>query len=81
MSHVNLGPSERVPKTGTYRCQFCGSGGIADFLAQGLDDTALPGVAALRARGQQSTVRSFTAGDSFSQCPNCGPATGWTLIG
>jgi hypothetical protein len=30
--------------------------------------------------GGQSTVKFFQEGRTFPQCPNCGAATGWTLV-
>ncbi len=78
---ANLSPGSVVPKTGKYKCEVCGEGGIAELMAKGLaggglglDTSRLQGV------GRQSTTKFFGAGKTFPQCPTCGPATGWTLV-
>ncbi|MCI0490938.1 MAG: hypothetical protein L0229_30470 [Blastocatellia bacterium] len=78
---ANLAPGSIVPKTGKYKCEFCGEGGMADFFAKALKGSDLGlNVGGLEGVGRQGTVRFFDAGKKFSQCPTCGPATGWTLI-
>jgi len=78
---ANLAPGSVVPKTGKYKCEFCGEGGLADFMAKGLAGSGLGlNTRQLQGVGRQSTTKSFEAGRTFPQCPTCGPATGWTLI-
>ncbi len=74
---ANLSPGSVVPKTGKYRCQFCGQGGLADLLSQRIGEFGGDRLAVV---GRHSTVQRFEAGRTFPQCPTCGPATGWTLI-
>lgn len=77
--YVNLAPGSTVPKSGRYKCEFCGEGGMADFFAKMLQGTgAFTGQ--LEGLGKQQSVRFFEAGRKFTECPNCGPATGWTLV-
>lgn len=77
MDTVNLQPGSRVPKSGTYKCEFCGDGGLLDIAA-----TSMLGVdlSRLRGGGRQGTVKFFDAGKTFTECASCGPATGWSLI-
>ncbi len=77
--HVNLSPGTKVPKSGNYKCEFCGEGGLADMMGKymgkaGLDSMNLRGLAV------QKSVRFFEHGKKFTECSNCGPATGWTLV-
>lgn len=82
---INLEPGSIVAKTGNYKCEMCGPGGMIENIsmkaaakAAGVDssqfrDLSLP--------GQGNAVKKFfTAGSTFPDCPNCGPAGGWTLI-
>lgn len=78
MSHYqNLEPGSIVPQSGHYRCIFCGSGGIAEFAQSLLGDAIETG--AFKQRASQSTSRYFRKGSQFTECPYCGPATGWSL--
>ena len=77
--HVNLSSGTKVPKSGNYKCEFCGEGGLADMMGKymgkaGLDSMNLRGLAV------QKSVRFFEQGKKFTECSNCGPATGWTLV-
>ena len=78
---ANLAPGSVVPKTGKYKCEFCGEGGIADFMAKSLGGSGLGlNTSQLQGVGRQGTVKLFEASKTFDQCPTCGPATGWTLV-
>ena len=78
---ANLSPGTPVPKTGKYKCEFCGEGGIADLMGKALVGSGLGlKTSRLQAVGRQGTVKFFEAGRTFPQCPTCGPATGWTLV-
>jgi hypothetical protein len=77
--YVNLAPGSIVPKSGKYKCEFCGEGGVADFLAKRMKGSGLY-TGRLESLGKQTSIRYFEAGKKFTECPNCGPATGWTLI-
>ena len=77
--HINIAPGSTVPKSGKYKCEFCGKGGIADMMGQMLSGSGLP-TEQLKGIGQQQSVRFFEAGKKFTECPTCGPATGWTLV-
>ncbi|MBN1550986.1 hypothetical protein JW979_05940 [bacterium] len=78
---ANLAPGSVVPQTGNYKCEFCGEGGIADFLAKSLEESGIGlNTSQLQGAGRNSTIKFFEAGRTFPQCPTCGPATGWTLI-
>ena len=74
---VNLSPGSTVPKTGKYKCEFCDEGRVADFF--GLKGTGLD-VGQSQGPVRQSNIRFFETGHNFTECPTCGPATGWTLI-
>jgi len=77
MDTVNLPPGSVVPKSGSYKCEFCGEGGLADFAAKamlGLDRSRL---GAGQSRG---TIRFFDAGKTFTECANGGPATRWSFV-
>src|SRR5215467_8016025 len=76
-NYANLAPGSIVPVSGEYRCFFCGEGGIADLTAKLLGDMGTP---QLQSKASQQTVRYFQAGKRFSECPNCGSGTGWTLL-
>ncbi len=82
---VNLEPGSIVTKTGNYKCEMCGPGGmiekismktaaeIAGFDSSQFQDLGLP--------GQRRAIKKFLmSGSTFPNCPNCGPAGGWTLI-
>jgi hypothetical protein len=79
---VNLGPGEKVPKSGKYRCDFCGKGGFAELLSHKLTEAGIDNdkIRELHQMGKLSTIRYFRSGNDFPACPNCGPQTGWTLI-
>ena len=59
--YVNLAPGSTVPKSGKYKCEFCGKGGMADFFAKGLKDAGLF-TGQLETLGKQEGVRFFEAG-------------------
>lgn len=77
MDTVNLPPGSVVPKSGNYKCEFCGAGGLADFAAKSMLGFDL---SRLRGGGRQGAIKFFDAGKTFTECANCGPATGWSLI-
>jgi len=79
VDYANLPPGGVVPKSGLYRCVFCGHGGIADFLAKHLEGASLE-TRYLIGQSRQQTVKHLWQGDTFPECAVCGPATGWTLI-
>lgn len=73
--HVNLSPGTRVPKTGTYECCFCGPNGMAAMGA-----VIHPNNPAFKVLSSRSMRRHFIEGETFSECPNCGKGTGWSLV-
>lgn len=79
--YLNLQPGTTVPKTGKYKCEFCGAGGIADIMGDllGQNGVGFDG-SGLNAHGQTGTTGVFHAGEIFPQCPKCGDATGWSLV-
>lgn len=75
--YVNLAQGSTVPVSGKYKCAWCGvltvvNGGSAQSFATAGQQAQL--------RQRFPTERSFKAGELFSMCHSCGPATGWTLI-
>jgi len=77
----NVPPGSRVPKSGKWKCEFCGEGGIAQFFSRHLKGMGREAAASrFEGRTRASTVRFFEAGKTFTECPNCGPSTGWTLV-
>lgn len=77
--YANLAPGTPAPVAGKYKCEFCGDGGIASFFANA--DNPLINQDLLAGFGkQQGTITFFDKGQIFTECPNCGKATGWSLI-
>jgi hypothetical protein len=66
---VSLTPGEKVPKTGKYRCTSCGKGRLSSKSAP-----------AKPSEPKQVVVKSFKAGKTFGECPNCGDLTEWELV-
>ena len=68
----NFRPGEKVPKTGTYKCIMCGTGGaVASTLQHMLSlagRQAGPHCLALR---QSPSLRFFREGQTFTPRPNC----------
>lgn len=79
INYTNLRPGTEVPKSGKYKCTFCGDGGLVDFFSQ-MTNGSLPMAPNVKAMARHQNVRYFEAGKRFTQCPTCGPATGWILI-
>lgn len=78
-NYTNLGPGETVPRSGKYKCECCGEGGIAEFLARDLKGTRI-NTSQLQGLAKQQNIRFFEAEKKFTECPTCGPATVWTLM-
>ena len=76
----NLAPGTRVAVSGTYRCEFCGSGGWADTIAKEYKKTQRITLDDMEQRARQSNTLSVKAGDRLPECPHCGPGTLWTLV-
>ena len=77
---VNLAPDTVVPKSGYYKCEFCGADGLADIAARMAKKQSLETNANFKNLSLQNSIKHFKEGDTFTQCPTCGPATGWTFI-
>ncbi len=76
----NLAPGARVPISGTYKCEFCGSGGWADTIAKEYKRTQMITLEDMEKRARQGKTESFAAGDEFPECKHCGEGTLWTLV-
>ncbi len=76
--YVNLPPGAKVPKSGEYKCFFCGEGGLAEFAAK--DSTFGPLTGQLQGLRKQKSQRYFEKGRKFPECSNCGKGTGWSLV-
>ena len=77
--YSNLQHGSVVPRTGKWECVFCGQGGMAEMMAKTIAESGLsPGK--LSAHSKKGTVRFFKEGTTFSECPHCGMATGWSLL-
>lgn len=75
--YINLSPGTAVPMSGEYKCVCCA---MRTVVANG----GAPTVQSIRQNvfsAERGTVQFFEKGTQFAQCPACGPATGWTLIG
>ena len=76
----NLAPGTRAPVSGTYKCEFCGSGGWADTIATAYRKTQMITLEDMEKRARQENTLSLTAGEELPQCPHCGAGTLWTLV-
>jgi predicted RNA-binding Zn-ribbon protein involved in translation (DUF1610 family) len=76
----NLAPNTRVPISGAYKCEFCGSGGWADTIATSFRVTQRITLDDMEKRAKKGNIMSFKAGDEFPECPNCGKVTLWALV-
>lgn len=81
----NLKPGSKVPRTGTYKCIYCGPTGMgASLLKSTLQSMGLPYTAPLLAT-KKPPHTFFSEGDIFPSCPNCkadpsgSDPTGWTF--
>jgi len=73
---TNLSPGTTAPRTGTYRCGFCGA---AEFFAKAVGSlTKGGGMPELKQKG---TTKFFRKGATLTKCAKCGPSTGWDLVG
>ncbi len=76
----NLAPGTRVPVTGKYKCEFCGSGGWADTIATSFRKTQQITLEDMEKRAKKGATLSFKSGDEFPRCTNCEDMTLWTLV-
>lgn len=81
----NLGTGSKVPRTGTYKCHYCGPEGMgAVLLKRTLKIAGLPYSPPPSARAQPP-YKFFKEGDTFPSCPNCknessgADPTGWSF--
>lgn len=67
----NWRPGEKVPRTGTYTCIYCGPDGLgAIVLKQAMKSMGIPYTPPASAR--KDSPRTFLyQGDTFPSCPNC----------
>jgi len=85
MAEGNLQPGEKVTRTGTYKCLYCGPDGMgAQVLKLAMRNMGMPYSPPPSAM-QQPPYRFFNAGDTFPGCPNCekqpmGDTTGWGFV-
>ncbi len=82
----NAQPETKVPVTGKYKCCYCGEGGMMDFMAKELGAPGASGLGPMFNTSKmqniagKNTIEYFEEGSTFSECPTCGPATGWDFL-
>ena len=82
----NWSSGEKVPRTGTYKCLYCGPDGMgASVLKHAMKSMGVP--YALPSSAQKKPPQRFLKeGDSFPSCPNCkddpsgADTTGWDFV-
>ncbi len=83
---ANRKPGSKVPRTGTYKCIYCGPDGMgASLLQRTMKIMGLPYTPPPSARKKPPST-FFHEGDTFPSCPNCkadpsgSDPTGWSLV-
>ena len=82
----NFQQGERVPRTGTYKCIYCGPDGMgARLIKRTLEGMGMPYTPPAFAQ-KKPPRKFFKEGDTFPSCPNCKGApsgvdpTGWDFV-
>jgi hypothetical protein len=82
----NWKPGEKIPRTGTYKCIYCGPNGMgATMLKHIAKDMGIPYTPSSTAQAKPP-FRFFKEGDTFPSCPNCvndpsgANPTGWDFV-
>ena len=79
----NWSPGEKVPRTGTYKCIYCGPDGIDSTAAKIVKSMGRPSILPPQV---DPPYRFFNEGDTFPSCPNCknnpneDDPTGWDFV-
>lgn len=82
----NWSPGEKVPRTGTYKCLYCGPDGMgASVLKHAIRSMGIPYTPPASAL-KEPPQRFLKEGDAFPSCPNCKDdpsgldTTGWEFV-
>lgn len=82
----NWSAGEKVPRTGTYKCIYCGPDGMgASVLKHAMKSMGIPYTPPASAQ-KKPPLKFFKEGDSFPSCPNCkndpsgADTTGWDFV-
>jgi hypothetical protein len=78
--YSNLAPGSLVPVPGKYRCEFCGSGGWADTIAQKYRETQRITLDEMEKLANKGSTVELGEGEKFPECPQCGAGALWTLV-
>lgn len=74
---IQLSPGQKVPKSGIYKCTFCGENSISQVMAMILTATKTKVPELLKEKQKLSdlqgkeTQKYFKKGKIFPECPNC----------
>jgi len=82
----NWSPGEKVPRTGTYKCIYCGPDGVqASLLKHMAKSMGIPYTPPVSSR-KDPPLTFLSQGDTFPSCPNCkgdpsgADPTGWDFV-